>query len=119
MSIPSKLELIGSPVELGTWSPTTNFFWDPTPEFATGEVPSSPTCKVLKYNPEYPADTSDVTAALIPSGATIGSGSHSSQVQVSVIPSALVVGYNYRVELTCLGSSGTAASRFFVIICKY
>jgi hypothetical protein len=40
-------------------------------------------------------------------------------VQVSVIPSALVVGYNYRVELTCLGSSGTAASRFFVIICKY
>ena len=120
MPTASMLELENSPSELASWALASTYYWDPTPEMQSGEVPTSPTCVVLQYDPRYPADTRDVSSTVLAAGSpTVGTGSHASQVQVGVRAAVLVPGYEYRFDLTTMGSLGTACARFFRLICKY
>lgn len=119
MPVTSSLELSGSPLELATWSPATTYYWDPTPELVSGEVAGSLVCTVVEYNPQYSADARDVTTTVLSAGyPTPGTGPHAGQVAIQVKAGALTPGYEYRFELSCVGSLGTAASRFFRIQCR-
>lgn len=112
-------ELDGSPSEIQTWAPMQAFWWDPTPELAIGETPSSPTCTVQEYDPRYLYDLQDVSNAAL-QAVSVDSGSHANQIKIVTKAASgwAKPGYMYRFQLTCIGSLASSPARYFVLACK-
>jgi|GEM_PF-5578110 len=117
MPIVSQLELPGSPTEQASWGSTT-YYWNPANDLAVGETISSPAAKVLKYDPTYPNDVTDVTTAVLAAGSPfLGTGGNAGQVGLTVAAGMLTPGYEYRVQLSVAASGGHTPARFFRIRC--
>ncbi len=114
----SPLELPGSPIDLPSWLPDTPLAWDPTAELLSGEVPTSPSLVVLAYDPQFTADTSDVTATVVkPGSLQLGSGANAGRVLWIVAAASLSAGLEYRFELKAVSSLGSNPARYLRVRC--
>ena len=111
MAVASSLELAGSPTEQGSLA-TEPYTWNPAPELAAGATISAPTVKVLQYDPANPAVQTDVSVAALVATPVIANNT------VSFSLHALAAGSEYRVQMTCVSSTGETPERYFRVMVK-
>lgn len=115
----SPLELPGSPIDLPSWLPQTVLAWDPTAELQPGEALSSPSLTVLSYDPQFTADSVDVTSTVVvPGSLQLGSGPLAGKVVWAVAAGSLTPGLEYLFELKVATTLGTNPARYARVRCR-